>query len=138
MKGSSLAVTIISPQEFDRQKVERDAKREALQQQQQQQQRLDEEQEQQVPAAAPAAAQEPVPDVFGPAEGESGDQPTYEAVDDVSQPTCNPLLRTLKPAMGIGLVGRDYSRALQTTAPLHLLPLTVLLPLAGRAYVCHS
>jgi transcription initiation factor TFIID subunit TAF12 len=79
MKGSALAVTIISPQEFDRQRLERDAKREALQQQQEQQQQKHEPQQEEMSATPSASGG------VG-SEGEHVDQPTYEAVDDVRLP----------------------------------------------------
>eukprot|EP00045_Choanoeca_perplexa_P009870 m.97214 g.97214 ORF g.97214 m.97214 type:complete len:224 (+) comp15058_c0_seq44:1715-2386(+) len=79
MKGSSLAVTIISPEEFDRQKLERDAKREA----QQQEKAAQDNAVAGVEAALPSVAEEES-DVFGPPTTETAEpQATYEAVDDV-------------------------------------------------------
>eukprot|EP00045_Choanoeca_perplexa_P009869 m.97083 g.97083 ORF g.97083 m.97083 type:complete len:870 (+) comp15058_c0_seq32:188-2797(+) len=81
MKGSSLAVTIISPEEFDRQKLERDAKREA----QQQEKAAQDNAVAGVEAALPSVAEEES-DVFGPPTTETAEpQATYEAVDDAGE-----------------------------------------------------
>lgn len=84
MKGSSLAVTFISPEEFDRQKKEREAKLEAQQQQQPEEEALPSEQKTSGASQTVEASDTLVEVAASATVEDSAEQPTYAAVDDVS------------------------------------------------------